>query len=84
VGGSGGASENPEWFLGDISAFDEWVIGEEHPSDDLRRIVGSWIASLPDRPWQHPSVPFGDEGRPRYDRRGARIQGVASRTRSTR
>jgi hypothetical protein len=76
VGELEGPTSNPEYYLGLTDAFHRWVIGDEHPSDELRVAVGNWIASLPDRPWQHPSVPIGDEGRPRYDRRGARIRGV--------
>jgi hypothetical protein len=76
VGEAEGPTSNPKWFLGLTDAFHRWVVGEEHPAGELRVAVGTWIASLPDRPWQHPSVPMGEEGHPRYDRRGARIKGV--------
>lgn len=68
-------SADPEWYFGDLGSLDEWIL-EEHPSDDIRRKVCSWIDGLLDSITQPPSVPVWTYPRDfRYDNRGARIDG---------
>jgi hypothetical protein len=67
----------PDYFLDfDLSALDRWIDNTQ-PGPYLRGVVGRWIATLPDAPWQAPSAPF-DRDDDRYDRRGARPTGAGS------
>ena len=53
---------------------DDWI-HDEHPSDEMRRTVCTWIDGLMDDPSQPPSVPVWTYPHDyRYDNRGARIE----------